>query len=140
VKRLALEQSVAPFGAVAAFLNALIAASMFAVAVPWIGPEAMSNPERMAEAAMDRRAALLTQDILKLASVAVSLVVIVVLARHIGLGSRRAGVAVVGTGLLGETALLGNAGFSLGFSVPPKPPDHFSPRCLRASLVATVRP
>jgi hypothetical protein len=100
-------------GALAAFLNALISASMFAVAMLWIGPEAMSSPEHMAEAARDRRAALLTQDILKLASVAVSLVLIVVLARHIGLTTPSARTSIVGIGVLGEAALLGNAAFSL---------------------------
>jgi hypothetical protein len=86
---------------------------MFAVAMLWIGPEAASSPERMAELARDRRAAFITQDILKLASVAASLVVIVVLTRYMELVARSAKVGVVGAGLLGEAALFGNAALSL---------------------------
>jgi hypothetical protein len=100
-------------GAVAALLNALISASMFVVATFWTGTEAMGDPERLVEAARARPAAFVAQDALKVASVAVSLVLIAGLARHLRLGRGGLGIGVVGAGVLSEAFLLANAGLSL---------------------------
>jgi hypothetical protein len=113
VRHIGIGSPVARFGALAAFLNAAISASLFAVAMLWIGPEAMSGLDRIAETARQRRAAILAQDVLKLASVLVSLALIVVLARQIGLETRGAQVGVFGPAVLAEAALLGNATLSL---------------------------
>ncbi|RVT85637.1 hypothetical protein DXV76_07755 [Rhodobacteraceae bacterium CCMM004] len=114
-------RSTATTGAIAAALNAAISVAMAGVAMLWIGPEAMRGSDAMAELARTVPAPIVVQDMLKIASAAVSLALILALALVLAPAPDAPVRATVIVGLAAETALLANAALSLAAVVGAAP-------------------
>ena len=107
------QTSLQKIGGLTAFANALLGAGTLVVAIGLIGPAALADPNKLVELAINNPSPLIIQDLLKLASAATAIVLIVVLFNRLRGGSPiTMGVASL-FGLLSVLCLLANASLSL---------------------------
>lgn len=100
-------------GAIAAYLNALIALCMLGVTLLWIGPTALSHPEKLTQLAIEHPAPLVVQDLLKIGSAMAGTILWLNLYRRIGSAYPRAMRIAISFGAVSILSLLINAGLSL---------------------------
>jgi Domain of unknown function (DUF4386) len=100
-------------GGISAFANAVVAAATLIVALVLIGPAALIDPTKLIEMAINNPAPLILQDLLKIISAGISVILILVLLKFLNQKKSIALRIGASAGFLAVICLIANAAMSL---------------------------